>query len=223
MKYLLTSGGIKNKSIYDALLRLLDKPIDQCKALCITTASYAIPNGLDYAWKFISGNEESHMCDLGWKSLGVLELTALCSIPATLWENKVKEADVLLVNGGDPLYLNHWMKESGVAKLLPSLSAVYVGLSAGSMILTPRIGASFVNWQEQGGDDRTLGIVDFSIFPHLNNKDLPDNTLETAKLWINEVQRPAYVIDDDTAIVVTDDTIEVVSEGEWVKLDVSDS
>ena len=106
-------------------------------------------------------------------------------------------------------------------EVITSLSAVYVGLSAGSMILTPRIGASFVNWQEQGGDDRTLGIVDFSIFPHLNNKDLPDNTLETAKLWINEVQRPAYVIDDDTAIVVTDDTIEVVSEGEWVKLDVS--
>jgi dipeptidase E len=138
MKYLLTSAGIKNTSIHDALVDLLGKPIADASALCIPTANYAQLGGAGHAWRFISGREpRTPMCELGWKSLGVLELTALPSIDEELWVPMVKETDVLLVNGGDPLYLCYWMRQSGLANLLPSLRAAYVGLSAGSMVMTP--------------------------------------------------------------------------------------
>src|SRR5438874_5831236 len=158
MKFLLTSAGIKNTSIHNALIDLLGKPIAESSALCIPTASYGhpwvTPAG---AWRFISGQEpRCPMAELGWKSLGVLELTALPSIDSDRWIPWVRETDVLLVNGGDALYLGHWMRESGLAKLLPSLDVVWVGLSGGSMVMTPRIGEDFVGWKPLTGDDRAL-------------------------------------------------------------------
>ena len=218
MRLLLTSGGIKNASIHNALVELLGKPIAESSALCIPTASYAQPMaGPLRAWNFISGREpRSPMCELGWKSLGVLELTALPSIDRESWVPLVQETDVLLVNGGDPLYLCHWMRQSGLAHLLPSLrETVYVGLSAGSMVMTPRIGEDFVRWKPPTGGDETLSIVDFSIFPHLDNEMLPDNNMAGAEKWAAGMPGPAYAIDDETAIRVTDGTVDVVSEGHW--------
>jgi len=216
MNYLLTSAGIKNPSIHNALVELLDKPIAESSALCIPTASYALPNGQAMAWGFISGQEpDCPMCELGWKSLGVLELTALPSIGKDLWVPLVKETDVLLVNGGDPLYLFYWMRQSGLADLLPLLSAVYVGLSAGSMVMAPRIGKEFVNWAPPTGGDETLGLVDFAIFPHLDHEMLPENTLANAERWAARMGVPGYAIDDETAIKVTGEIVEVVSEGHW--------
>src|SRR5262245_47971909 len=183
MKYLLTSAGIKNTSIHNALIDLLGKPIAECSALCIPTAGYRHPQVQpSRAWRFISGREpECPMTELGWKSVGVLELTALPSIEAERWVSWVRETDVLLVNGGDALYLCYWMRQSGLADLLPSLRAVWVGLSAGSMVMTPRIGEDFVQGKPPTGDDSTLGIVDFSIFPHLDHPDLPENTMADAE------------------------------------------
>jgi dipeptidase E len=216
MKFLLTSAGITNSSIHAALVDLLGKPVAESSALCIPTASYANPGGAGQAWKFITGREpRTPMCELGWKSLGVLELTALPSIDQQLWVPEVQETDVLLVNGGDPLYLCYWMRQSGLADLLPSLSAVYVGLSAGSMVMTPNIGEDFVRWNPPTGGDRTLGMVGFSIFPHLDHPDLPDNSMAGAEKWAARMQVPAYAIDDQTAIKVIDDVVEVVSAGHW--------
>ena len=217
MRFLLTSAGIKNTSIHNALVDLLGKPIAESSALCIPTAGYGHPQGSpDGAWRFISGREpRCPMCELGWKSLGVLELTALPSIDEERWVPWVRETDVLLVNGGDALYLCHWMRQSGLADLLPSLEAVYVGLSAGSMVLTPRIGEDFVYRKPPTGGDETLGVVGFSIFPHLDHEDLPENTMADAEKWAAGMQGPAYAIDDETAIKVTDGAVEVVSEGHW--------
>jgi dipeptidase E len=218
MKLLLTSAGIKNTSIHDALVDLLGKPITESDALCIPTASHGhAPGGLSGAWRFISGQEpRCPMTELGWKSMGVLELTALPSIDQERWVPRVRETDVLLVNGGDALYLCHWIQQSGLADILPSLhETVWVGLSAGSMVMTPRIGEDFVDWKPPTGDDRTLGFVDFSIFPHVDHEALPDNTMAAAEQWAAGIAGPAYAIDDETAIKVTDDTVEVVSEGHW--------
>jgi dipeptidase E len=218
MKALLTSAGIKNTSIRSALVDLLGKPIADCNALCIPTAGYGHPHGSPGgAWRFISGHASTPMCELGWKSLGVLELTALPSIDYDRWVSWVSETDVLLVNGGDALYLHHWMRESGLADLLPSLrETVWVGLSAGSMVMTPRIGEDFVGWKPPaGGDDSTLGIVGFSIFPHVDHEDLPENTMAAAEKWAAGLGCPAYAIDDQTAIQVVDGTVEIISEGHW--------
>jgi dipeptidase E len=214
MKLLLTSAGIKNTSIHDALVDLLGKPIAESSALCIPTASYG-HHSFAGAWRFITGRATTPMCELGWKSLGVLELTALPSLDAELWVPLVKETDVLLVNGGDALYLCHWMRQSGLADLLPSLETVWVGLSAGSMVMTPRIGEDFVTWRPPTGGDNTLGIVAFSIFPHVDHELLPDNSMANAERWAAEIAGSAYAIDDQTAIKVVDDTVEVVSEGHW--------
>jgi dipeptidase E len=216
MKLLLTSAGIKNPSIHKALLELLDKPIAECSALCIPTAIYAIPNGPVNAWRFISGHEpECPMTELGWKSVGVLELTALPSLDKERWVSWVRETDVLLVNGGDPLYLAYWMRQSGLADLLPSLRAVYVGLSAGSMVMAPRIGDHFVGWTPPSGGDETLGLVDFAMFPHLDHEMLPFNTLTHAEKWAAGIGVPGYAMDDETAIKWVDGSVEVVSEGHW--------
>jgi len=219
MKFLLTSAGIKNTSIHNALVDLLGKPIAESSALCIPTATYALPGGAAgaaLAWRFISGQEPiCPMCELGWKSLGVLELTALPSIDKALWVPMVQEIDVLLVNGGDPLYLCYWMRQSGLADLLPSLRAVYVGLSAGSMVMAPTIGKDFVHWTPPTGGDETLGLVDFAMFPHVDHEAMPDNSMAHAEKWAAGMRVPAYAIDDQTAIKVIGGAIEVVSEGHW--------
>ena len=217
MRLLITSAGIKNPTIQGALLELLGRPVADCAALVVPTAAYGHPMaGPRAAWRFISGREpRCPMTGLGWESLGVLELTALPSLDEDRWIPLVRETDVLLVDGGDAAYLSHWMRESGLADLLPSLrDIVWVGLSGGSMVMTPRIGEDFVTWQSPAGDE-TLGVVDFSIFPHLDHELLPENTTADAKRWAATIDGPAYAIDDETAIQVTDGTVEVVSEGHW--------
>ncbi len=218
MKFLLTSAGVKNASIRDALVDLLGKPIAECSALCIPTAMYGHPMvGPGWrAWQFIAGRSAEPMCELGWKSLGVLELTALPSIDEDHWVPLVRETDVLLVAGGDALYLAHWMRQSGLADLLPSMPhTVWMGLSAGSMVMTPRIGEDFIGWKPPTGGDSTLGLVDFSIFPHVDHPDLPENTMADAERWAAGILHRAYAIDDQTAIKVTDGNVDVVSEGHW--------
>ncbi|MFL5759299.1 MAG: Type 1 glutamine amidotransferase-like domain-containing protein [Thermomicrobiales bacterium] len=217
MRFLLTSAGIKNTSIHDALVALLGKPIAASRALCIPTAAYGHPMaGPGAAWRFISGQEpRCPMVELEWKSMGGLELTALPSIDEALWVPLVQETDVLLVNGGDPWYLCYWMRQSGLADLLPSLRVVYVGLSAGSLVITPRIGQDFVRWTPPTGGDEALGLVGFAIFPHLDHEAMPDHSMAAAERWAAGMLVPAYAIDDQTAIKVTDGAVDVVSEGHW--------
>ena len=219
MKLLLTSAGVKNASIQDALVDLLGKPIADSSALCIPTAQYGHPNvgPGEGPWRFISGREpRTPMCELGWKSVGVLELTALPTIDEERWVPLVRDTDVLLAAGGDALYLCHWMRESGLVDLLPSLGeTVWVGLSAGSMVMTPRIGEDFVGWKPLSGDDTTLGMVDFSICPHLAPDGMPGNSMAEAESWAATIEGPAYAIDDETAFRVVDGTVDVVSEGNW--------
>jgi dipeptidase E len=215
MKLLLTSGGVTNPSIHAALVQLLGKPVAESHALVVPTAQWGHPMcGPASVQQLVAAAPDfRYFSALGWASLGVLELTALPTIGAARWVPWVQEADVLLVDGGDATYLSHWMRESGLADLLPSLAdKVWVGVSAGSMVMTPRIGAHFVEWAS-APDDRTLGVVDFSIFPHL--EAFPTNTMAYAEQWAADIDGPAYAIDEQTAIVVVDGAVEVVSEGQW--------
>jgi dipeptidase E len=213
VKLLLTSGGVTNPSIRDALVDLLGKPIADSTALCVPTAQWGHTSGPVSVQNFVSGRSWGGMTSMEWKSLDVLELTALPTIGAERWVPWVREADALLVGGGDATYLCHWMRESGLADLLPSLpDTVWVGVSAGSMVMTPRIGDAFVEWPS-APDDHTLGVVDFSIFPHLDV--FPENTLAEAERWAAGIGSAAYALDDQSAIAVVDGTVEVVSEGHW--------
>ncbi|MGH8996517.1 MAG: Type 1 glutamine amidotransferase-like domain-containing protein [Acidimicrobiales bacterium] len=225
MRLLLTSSGISNTSIHNALVDLLGKPIAESSALCIPTGVQPVPGGPSHVYRFISGSTSSPMCGLGWKSLGVLELTALPSIKEEHWIPVIEETDALLVWGGDALYLCYWMRRSGLADLLPSLLSkmVYVGVSSGSMVLTPTFGEAYDGWfcreppasDLPARDDRALGLVDFSVFPHLDIESSPDNSMANAERWAAGRPAPTYAIDDQTAIRVVDDTVEIVSEGHW--------
>ncbi|MFF2607268.1 Type 1 glutamine amidotransferase-like domain-containing protein [Arthrobacter koreensis] len=215
MRLLLTSGGVTNPSIRSALEDLLGKPIAESRALLIPTAQWGHPlcGPESVSRSVAAGPGSQSFAGLGWGSLGVLEQTALPSVGADRWVPWVREADVLLVDGGDAAYLCHWMRESGLAGVLPSLEdTVWVGVSAGSMVLTPRVGDSFVEWPS-ATDDRTLGVVGFSVFPHLNA--FPENTMAQAERWAEGLGVPSYAIDEQTAIRVVGGAVEVVSEGEW--------
>jgi dipeptidase E len=107
-------------------------------------------------------------------------------------------------------------RQSGLADLLPSLrEAVYVGVSGGSMVMGPSIGEGFAHWKPPAGGDEALGLVDFSIFPHLDHESMPENSTVGAEKWSASVPGAGYAIDDQTAIKVTGGTVEVVSEGHW--------
>lgn len=216
MKLLLTSAGISNSSIRKALVELLGKPIEESNALFIPTAIYGIVNGGEIVRKVICGKLGDPFCDLGWKSLGLLELTALPSVKKELWAEKLHETDALLVGGGDCQYLTYWMKQSGVAQMLPSLleKIVYVGLSAGSMIMTP-YGTTLGNHTLPENTDKSLYIVNFALHPHLNYPAFPDNTAVNLENLAKTLPFPSCLIDDNTAVKVIDGDVEVISEGEW--------
>ena len=216
MKFLLTSAGIKNASIHNSLVGLLGKPIAESSALCIPTAIYPFPGGPEMAYRFISGLTASPMCELGWKSLGVLELTALPSIKEEYWIAAVREADALLVQGGDVLYLSRWMRESGLADLLLLLhEKVYVGISAGSMVTAPIFGETYNDPNTPFVIEKGLGLVDFALLPHVDHVDHPESSMAKVERMATEVPVPTYGIDDETAIKVVDGTVEIVSEGHW--------
>ena len=239
MRLLLTSSGIGNPSINEALVGLLGKPISEARALYVPTAIYPFPGGPDLAGSMIRGLTKSPLCGLGWKSLGVLELTALPTIDEDVWASAVRQTDALLVGGGDPLFLSYWMRQSGLADLLPSLrpDAVYVGVSAGAMAATSVFGETYrdppngtgtpltsediVFATPRGDINRTFvtargaGLVDFALIPHLDHEDHPDASLTNAENWAAKLPLPTYAIDDQTAITVVDGTVDVVSEGQW--------
>ena len=129
--------------------------------------------------------------------------------------SEVEETDALLVGGGDPMYLCEWMRRSGFADLIPSLrhEIVYVGLSGGSMAVTPNLGETYNDRDTR--DYRALGLVNFSLGPHLDAPDIPGNSMAEYATWASGVPVPTYAIDDETAIKVVDGHVEVVSEGHW--------
>lgn len=224
MKLLLTSSGISNPSINDALVGLMGKPIAESSALIVPTGMYPFPDGAGMARRAICGSAPSPFCELGWSSVGVLELTALPSIQEASWVPMLQETDVLYVFGGDVLYLCYWMKRSGLAALLPSLiqRLVYVGCSAGSIVVTPyNCDAEFdLQFVPAGHEmaleaERALGLVAFTLYPHLDRADMPDTALANIESWAATIPVPTYAIDDETAIKVVDGSVEVVSEGHW--------
>ena len=216
MKYLLTSSGIKNTSIHNALVDLLGKPIAESSALCIPTAVYPFSVGPSMSYQFISGLAAGPLTELGWKSLGVLELTALPSIKRENWVASVEETDALLVFGGDVLYLCRWMRESGLADLLLSLrETVYVGVSAGSMVTAPVFGETYNDPNTPFVIAKGLGLVDFALLPHVDHEDHPESSMANVERMAAEVPVPCYAIDDQTAIQVIDGAVKVVSEGHW--------
>ena len=234
MKLLLTSNGITNQSIHRALIELLGKPIADANALFIATGMYPYPGGAGYAWQAIAGKSHHPFPEMGWKSFGNLELSVLPSIDQEVWRPTVAAVDAILVWGGDPLFLAHWMRASGLADVITPRT-VYVGTSAGSMVASTTIGETYTNLRRASGEAlssesivlpdgeiartfvtaRGMGWVDFALIPHYGAKDHPDASTTNARIWASKLPLRTFAIDDDTAIKVVDGNVEVISEGQW--------
>jgi dipeptidase E len=213
MRFLLTSAGITNASIHSALVDLLGKPVAASSALCIPTGVQPCPGGRSHVYRFINGSAPGPMCELGWKSLGVLELTALPSIREEHWIPEDQQTNALLVWGGSPLYLCYWIRQSGLADLLPSLrrETVYVGTSGGAMVATPTFGGgTYDDSDPLTGSDRALGLVDFSLFPHLRTcRTHPWMAVSSSIAYAGTGIPAAHF----SMLAMTDGVVEVVSEG----------
>jgi dipeptidase E len=228
VKLLLTSVGLSNDSIKHALVDLLGKPLGDCTAVHVPTAVYAMAGGAGYAAEM-----SRYWDDLGWRKLAVVELTALPSLPDEYWLPELQAADAVLVAGGNSGYLSYWFHESGFADRLSTLGrdTVYVGVSAGSCVLTPalnydprhlaRTGVFYDDEYDEAapagaGAARGLGLVDFYLRPHLNSEDFGvDLGHESMARAAAKVRGPLYAIDDNTALTVVDGVVDVVSEGQW--------
>ena len=231
-KLLLTSSGVTNDSIKQALVDLLGKPISESTALYVPTAIYAYPVGITNSWQAMKWPSE-----LDWKSLGILELTALPSLPQEIWRHQVEEADVIIVGGGNKFYLSYWMEQSGLFDMLPQLlkdGTVYIGASAGSMMMTAglnydqkRLEKDSIYFDDEfeeempssGGSAKTLGLVDFVIRPHLQADYFPQATLENVEKWAAKADQALYALDDQSALKVVDGEVEVVSSGTWKRFE----
>jgi dipeptidase E len=216
LRFLLTSSGVTNPSIEHALVDLLGKPIADSSALCIATGMYPFRGGPMGAYRFIGGEASPRLTGLGWKSLGILELTALPSVEAENWMADVHDSDAVLVWGGDVFYLARWMRESGLAGFMPSLAGlVYVGVSAGAMATAPTFGETYDDPTQPFVMGDGLGLVDFAVLPHMDAADHPESTAAMVDSMSRALPVPIYGIDDETGIKVVDGTVEVISEGHW--------
>jgi dipeptidase E len=238
MKLLLTSSGVTNSTIRGALVELLGKPIEDSSALFIATGMHPFSGGPGGIHRAIAGEASVRLYGLGWKSIGLLEPTALPSIDRATWEPGVRETDAIVVWGGDPVYLAYWLRKSGLAGVFATLNdTVYVGTSAGAIATAhvftetytdpPKrdgeiLKSETIRWVgSEGGEDVPLvtapgiGLVDFGVIPHFVNPDHGEVTPANAATWAAHNPGPTYAIDEATALKVVDGKVEVVSEGRW--------
>lgn len=215
MKLLLTSSGLENQSIIDALSNLLQKPFSESNIAFIPTASN-LEEGDKKDW-LIKDLED--LKKLNFNSIDIVDVSAL---PKEIWLERLKQADVFFVEGGNTYHLMYWFNKSGLSEILPELlkTRVYVGVSAGTAIVNPTIIHSYKEKPlsqkiNKDSSDKGLGFVDFMVEPHLNSSWFPEITLENLEKKLTDYPYSVYAIDDNSAIKIDGEKIEVVSEGVW--------
>ncbi len=218
MRLLLTSNGLSNQSIARALFELVGKPASETAIVFIPTAMNVTEGDKDW---FI--DDLNNIKKQGCKLIDIVDISAL---PKNIWQPRIEKGNVLFFSGGNTSHLMRWLKESGLAELLPELleTRVYAGISAGSMVTSPTLALSSedkkIYYEEKFGyrSENALHFVDFYIRPHFNSPHFPKARKEYLEEIAKEVKKPIYALDDESALKITGDKIEVVSEGEYLKL-----
>lgn len=215
MKLLLTSAGITNKSINNALLKLNGKPFEESSMVFIPTAANVEPGDKD--WLI---DDLSRCKDTGIHSIDIVDISA---IPREMWEPRLLSADIIVVGGGNTYHLMYWMNKSGLTQIMPELlqTKVYMGISAGSMVQSTNLALSqstkmYAEYMGNENIEKGLGNVHFHIRPHLNSPWFPHIRQDFIEEKSKKLKEPVYAIDDQTAIQILDDTVTIVSEGSWL-------
>lgn len=211
MKLLLTSAGLTNKSITTALIELLGEPAEGIKLAFVPTAAN-VEEG-DKHWLI----DDYNNCRKAGFEVDIVDISAMSK---KLWLPRLEQAEVLFFGGGNTFHLMHWMKESGLMEILPELleTKVYAGISAGSCITGPTIYNSVQNLFGEKYEleiKEGLNLVDFQFIPHLNSPYFDKIRKENLDLAAKKLEEPVYALDDQSALIMHDDKIRIVSEGEW--------
>ncbi len=213
MKLLLTSSGLMNTSIIRELKRLIGKPMSKVNVAFIPTA-LNVEEG-DKHW-FLEDLQDIYK--LKPAQVDIVDISALSR---EVWQKRLQKADVLIFEGGNTFHLINWVRKSGLEKILSKLlkTRVYVGISAGSILVNPRIKLvpeeRLESFEPKGSVQEGLGLVSFGIRPHVNRRSFPDMRFSKLKQLAKKTVMPFYAIDDDTAISVDGKKIRVISEGKW--------
>ncbi len=214
MKLLLTSNGLTNSSIANALFDLVGKAPEETTIVFIPTASNVEQGGKD--WLI---NDLMNLKKQNFKSI---EITDISAVDEKIWKPSLERADVLFFEGGNSYHLMRWLNKSGLTELLPKLlkDKVYVGASAGSRVTNPDLALKLS--QRMNEEDiieteelKGLDFVDFYFLPHLNSEWFKKRRKENIEKAGQEIDRTVYALDDDSALKIVDNKIEVISEGEW--------
>lgn len=213
MKLLLTSAGVMNKSIEEAFLKLVGKPAKDIKVAFIPTA--ADVDDYEKSWLI---KDLVKLIDMGVE----VDIVDIAAIPLEMIKERIEKVDALFVEGGNDFFLMRSIKQSGFIDLIPELlkTKVWLGVSAGSIVLgihTSGMEEGLYNEPDHYGEPFGLGLVDFDVRAHLNSEWFPDVTKEKVKELAEKTGNTYYILDDNSAIVVEDNKVEVVSEGEWEK------
>jgi dipeptidase E len=227
MKLLLTSNGLANTSIKNALEDLVGKPRKETKIAFIPTAGFAEDDEKHEPRDWLADDiyNVKEFC-------GFIDIVSLADLPKQKMLERLEYVDVIFVGGGNTFYLSYWMEKSGLFDELPRLleTRVYAGISAGSMISTKSIrtaSQAILNpkkfydkeYDELGPEERSAGksaqLVDFVIRPHYNSKTFPQVSGDFLELIAKDVKVPLYALDDQSALKVIDGKVEVISEGVW--------
>lgn len=214
MKLLLTSSGFTNNSIANALFELIEKKPEETNVVFIPTASN-VESG-DKDWLI---NDLINLKKQNFKSI---EITDISAVDEKIWKPSLERADVLYFEGGNTYHLMRCLNKSGLSQLLPDLLKykVYVGVSAGSIVTNPDLALkiSQVIYEEDMLETEELdglNFVDFYFLPHLNSEWFKKVRKENIEKIGQEMGRSIYALDDNSALKIVDDKIEVISEGEW--------
>jgi dipeptidase E len=227
MKLLLTSNGLSNKSIENALEELVGKPRKETKIAFIPTAGFPVDdvNNESRDWLADDIYRIKEFC-------GYFDIVSLADLTREEIVKRLEYVDVIFVGGGNTFYLSYMMEKSGLFEELPKLleTRVYAGISAGSMITTEsiRTASQAINnpnafyddeYNEFGPEGRSakvsLKFVPFVVRPHYGSKFFPKIRGDFLEEIARDVKVPLYAIDDDTALKVIDGKVEVITEGNW--------
>lgn len=216
MKLLLTSAGLENKSIIKALQELVIKPFSELKIAFIPTAANVEKGNKLWLIK--------DYLNLKKQKYKFIDIVDIASIPKEIWLPRLKNANVIFVGGGNTFYLMSWIKKSGLDKELPLLlkNRVYVGISAGSMVISSNLQTSTSSKSYSKKvfplkNEKGLSFVDFQVRPHFNSKHFPTITTRYLEKIAKNILESIYAIDDNSAIKIDGDKIEIISEGSWKK------
>lgn len=217
MKLLLTSSGVTNDVISKALFEMLGKKPEETTLAFIPTASN-VEKG-DKGWLI---ENLLSLKELNFKEISIVDISA---VGRDIWEPQLRESDVLFFEGGNTFHLMEWVERSGLAELLPEFlkTKVFVGASAGSMITGPDLLLNISQQLYKEDLDRTenilgLNLVDFYILPHYNSPHFSLRTKENILNATKDIKNKIYVLDEESAVKVDGDKIEVISCGNFLEL-----